>query len=130
MRRLTLSGLFGMALLITLAAPAGAQSQITEQEAHAIGVKAQACRPLQAVEGRHSGGGGPGAQPRHRSHDVGRHDPSPIGYGRRSITWRPCSQRRRPIGQRFAVLILKKYTHSAPAAAATGAPQAAFARSG
>ena len=40
MRRPTLPGLFGMALLITLAAPAGAQSQITEQEAHAIGVNA------------------------------------------------------------------------------------------
>jgi hypothetical protein len=40
MRRLTLPGLFGMALLITLAAPAGAQSQITEQEAHAIAVDA------------------------------------------------------------------------------------------
>ena len=33
-------GLFGMALLITLAAPAGAQSTISEQEAHAIGVDA------------------------------------------------------------------------------------------
>jgi hypothetical protein len=40
MRRLTLPGLFGMALLITLAAPAGAQSAITEQDAHAIGVDA------------------------------------------------------------------------------------------
>jgi hypothetical protein len=35
-----LPGLFGMALLITLAAPAGAQSTISEQEAHAIGVDA------------------------------------------------------------------------------------------
>ncbi len=40
MRRVTLPGLFGMALLITLAAPAGAQSKLTEQEAHAIGVDA------------------------------------------------------------------------------------------
>jgi hypothetical protein len=42
MRRVTLPGLFGMALLITLAAaaPAGAQSTISEQEAHAIGVDA------------------------------------------------------------------------------------------
>ena len=40
MRRLTLPGLFGMALLITLAAPAGAQSQIIEQAAHAIAVDA------------------------------------------------------------------------------------------
>lgn len=40
MRRPTLSSLFGMALSITLAAPAGAQSQITEQAARAIGVDA------------------------------------------------------------------------------------------
>src|SRR5258708_7766347 len=40
MRRVTLPGLFGMVLLITLAAPAGAQSTITEQEAHAIAVDA------------------------------------------------------------------------------------------
>ena len=40
MRRLSSPGLFGLALLITLGAPAGAQSSITEQEAHAIGVDA------------------------------------------------------------------------------------------
>jgi hypothetical protein len=40
MRRVTLPGLIGAALLITLAAPAGAQSKITEQEAHAIAVDA------------------------------------------------------------------------------------------
>ena len=42
MRRVTLPGLFGMASLITLAAaaPAGAQSTISEEEAHAIGVDA------------------------------------------------------------------------------------------
>jgi hypothetical protein len=40
MRRMNLLGLFGMALSIALAAPAGAQSQITEQGAHAIGVDA------------------------------------------------------------------------------------------
>ena len=40
MRRMIQPSLFGMALLISLAAPAGAQSQITEEEAHAIAVDA------------------------------------------------------------------------------------------
>jgi hypothetical protein len=40
MKRATLAGLFGAALLANLSAPAGAQSAITEQEAHAIGVDA------------------------------------------------------------------------------------------
>ena len=51
MKRPTLSGLFGMALLITLVAPAGAQSQITEEEAHAIAVDAYLYfYPLLSVE--------------------------------------------------------------------------------
>src|SRR5215831_20405603 len=40
MKRASLAGLLGGAMLVTLTAPAGAQSAITEQEAHAIGVDA------------------------------------------------------------------------------------------
>jgi hypothetical protein len=40
MKRKTLSAVLGTALLVMMAAPAGAQSQITEQEAHAIAVDA------------------------------------------------------------------------------------------
>src|SRR5215831_15040212 len=40
MKRASLAGLFGVGMLALLAAPAGAQSTITEQEAHAIGVDA------------------------------------------------------------------------------------------
>ena len=40
MKRSTLSWLLGAGLLATLAAPAGAQSPITEEAAHAIGVNA------------------------------------------------------------------------------------------
>ena len=40
MNRTTLVALFSTGLLATLAAPAGAQSAITEQQAHAIGVDA------------------------------------------------------------------------------------------
>jgi hypothetical protein len=40
MKRASLVALFGAGLLAMLAAPAGAQSAITEQEAHAIGVDA------------------------------------------------------------------------------------------
>lgn len=38
--RVTLSALFGTGLLTALAAPGGAQSAITEREAHAVGVDA------------------------------------------------------------------------------------------
>jgi hypothetical protein len=40
MKRVTLSTVLGTAVLVMMAAPAGAQSQITEQEAHAIAVDA------------------------------------------------------------------------------------------
>jgi hypothetical protein len=40
MKRASLAGLFGIGMLAVLAVPAGAQSSITEQEAHAIGVDA------------------------------------------------------------------------------------------
>src|SRR6516165_11288160 len=40
MKRPSLTSLSGVALLAMLAAPAGAESAITEQEAHAIGVDA------------------------------------------------------------------------------------------
>ena len=40
MKHASLTGLFGVGMLAMLVAPAGAQSTITEQEAHAIGVDA------------------------------------------------------------------------------------------
>ena len=40
MKRVSLSNLFGAALLVMMAAPAGAKSRINEQEAHAIAVDA------------------------------------------------------------------------------------------